>query len=135
MLCLNGSDINRLEVAAYARGTDGWALQWQKSQDVGPEQYLAVLSELVTPVEIEGIVVVVGPGSATALRSSLAIANALALAQGVPLYGVQKSDNAFDSVLGAGHALPAPQVYLTPVYEHDVRITESNKDALRRRQL
>lgn len=134
MLCLNGTDINRLEVAAYARGTDGWVWQWQKSLETGPEEYLAVLSKLVIPAEIEGIVAVIGPGSATALRGSLAIVNALGLAEGVPLYGVLKSDNAFDSVLGPGQNLPEPQLYLTPVYEHDVRITESNKDALGRRQ-
>lgn len=104
MITIDGSDIRRLVVNG-------------RVFDVGPEGYLAAISEVAAPEDIEGIAVVQGPGSATALRASLAIANTLAMTLGVPLCD----------------AAGQPHAYLEPVYENEARITPSTKDQLRRK--
>lgn len=103
MVTIDGSDIRRLVVNG-------------KVFDVEPEGYLAAIASVVSPSDISGVTVVQGPGSATALRASLAIANTLAMTLGVPLYDAS----------GVAHP------YLDPLYANDPRITTSTKDSLRR---
>lgn len=100
ILRIDGSDIARLVVN-------------DREFAVGPEGYLAAIASVVEPAEITAIEVVAGPGSATALRASLAIANTLAWTLGVPING--------------------RSMHVEPVYEHAARITPSGKDQLRRK--
>ncbi len=136
MLCVDGSDITRLTLEVFVRehgasNVGGWNRVQGATFDVSPEEYLASIVQFVQLEALEGIVVVVGPGSATALRASLAIANTLAMTRKIPLYGVQKG-TPWESVLtndgpkdGAAH--------LEPVYTAEPKITPSKKDQLRRK--
>lgn len=135
MLCIDGSDIRRLTVEVYEWedgmfSGNGWRNTRGGTFDVGPEAYLATIATLVKPEDVDGIVIVQGPGSATSLRASLAIANTLAMTKQIPLYGIAKGD-AWESVLTSDG--PKNGVgYLAPVYEHEPRITPSGKDTLGR---
>lgn len=143
MLCIDGSDIKRLTVGTYewvdlvVAGNNGWTAKASETRNVGPEGYLAAIMDRINLDETDGIVAVTGPGSATALRTSLSIVNAIAVARKIPLYGVEKfNDEPFSSVF-CNSEFPGntkPDEFLIPKYANDARITESNKDALRRRQ-
>lgn len=121
ILYIDGSDIRRLVVATSEE---------TRTFDSGPEGYLAAISTMVEPEALEGIIVVQGPGSATALRASLSIANTLAMTQRIPLYGVQSGTSYASALL----ALPEPKPFLEPIYGAEAQITVSKKDQLRRTQ-
>ncbi|MDO8624852.1 MAG: hypothetical protein Q7R47_02120 [Candidatus Diapherotrites archaeon] len=130
-MCIDGSDIRLLALAAFARSADGaWQETAREEMAVGPESFLAAITRFVPIEEVEGIIIVQGPGSATALRASLAIANTLAMAKGIPLCGVEKGA-AWESVL-VQNGLQTPVDHLEPVYGAAARITQSTKDHLRR---
>lgn len=87
------------------------------------EEYLALIDGFLTAhdltlAEVTGIVVASGDGSATAMRVTHAIANALGFARGIPLY------RSLDS---------APMQILLPEYEAEVQITKRKKDILNRK--
>lgn len=135
ILCIDGSDIRLLTLVAFAHGAPRrsrpkWRETAREEAAVGPESFLASITHFVPLEEIEGIVIVQGPGSATALRASLAIANTLAMTNGIPLCGVKKGE-AWESAL-APDGLHAPVDHLEPVYAANAIITPSTKDHLRR---
>lgn len=90
----------------------------------------------VDPGGIEGVVAVRGPGSSTALRTTLSLLNAWTWARGIAMYPVEKAieiDDG-DAFVGARHAVPVRRVpFAIPLYAHDPRITVSKRDALRRK--
>lgn len=91
-----------------------------------PENYLGIIDGFLQAHEasldkLEGIVVVSGEGSATALRSSHAIVNALGFARGIPLY------TSLDQ-------LPDHSVKIAlPEYANVPQVTVTKRDALKRR--
>ncbi len=135
IIYLNGQDIGGLSIGRFSPDIS------VEHFVCSPEEYLKTLDEYLRvqslPVEeIEGFVVVRGPGSPTALRSSLALANTFALAKGVALYGIEKAKDEADEdtllrVKGQISAL-SPEEILTPIYDREVQITAPTRDALKR---
>ncbi|PIQ67657.1 hypothetical protein COY25_00305 [Candidatus Uhrbacteria bacterium CG_4_10_14_0_2_um_filter_41_7] len=135
-LYLNGSDLEQLVLAD---------LDSEKSLIVvktPPEGYLkeidAYLKDFdVLPASLEGIYVVTGPGSATALRTLLSIVNTIKFAFNTKVYSVQKNLDEQDSVtiknlLNKNFDQHADEAFAEPVYESSPRITVSKKDNLGR---
>ncbi len=106
ILCINGTDIATLTLAL--QDDDGVTVR-EETYTTRPEEYLAHIVAFIGDDEVTGITVACGPGSATALRASIAIAQTLAYAKGIPIIGSTE-----------------------PIYAHEARITPSKKDNLRR---
>ncbi len=131
---MNGQDIERLVLGVIADGA--WAVFPETIATV-PQGFLQAIDNYLIAhnlarTSLSGLVVVCGPGSATSLRASLALANAWAFAQSIELIGVQKRrEEADDQVLARLSSLrPVPM--LTPIYEQPAKITPSTKDSLGR---
>lgn len=134
MLYVNGSEIDSLVLGILNDERSIFLLQPSRVQ-VPPEGFLGKITQMIDMPgsgQLFGIVVVLGPGSATALRSSLAIVNALSFARSIPIFGVSLEKGADDrTVLVAlrdSKSIPMAR----PIYAYAARITTSNKDALRR---
>lgn len=137
MLFLDGSDITRLTLGVVSDDRAAFVGE-PMAFSVGPEAYLRTIDEFLRTQSVDekgltGIVAVIGPGSATALRASLAFANTFAFTRSLPMYGVERAPSADLRALllplsSTVHAVPM----LRPVYANEARITVSAKDALRR---
>lgn len=137
ILYLNGQDINRIVL-----GTVRDQVVNIETIDSSPEKYLKVIDGFLKKEKqdienLEGILVVVGPGSATALRAILAIVNTLHFTHKIPLYIVEKNagDSDEESVVESIKNLVPLNLgeYAEPVYAHSPRITPSKKDRLGRK--
>lgn len=134
MLYVNGSDIGHIVLGALSDDRSRFMVD-PVSQPSSPETTLRMIDAFVaahSEVLSTGIVAVIGPGSATALRTSLAIVNTLGFTKGIPLYGVELAPGADDrTVLVDLHHVPVHRM-LRPAYTNAARITPSAKDALGR---
>lgn len=86
----------------------------------GPENYLRLLiKELeawnIKANDLEAVVVVKGPGSATALRTGVTIANAIGFACNIPVIGIQKREE----IASVSKNMNTKFIPLTPVYERE----------------
>lgn len=134
MLYVNGSDITRLVLGVL--NNDGSAfLVDPKVFSVSPEQFLATIDTFLRrhSVTVTAIVAVLGPGSATALRTSLTIVNTFAFAKRVPIYGLECARDADDRTVLVGLHSASPVPMARPVYANPAMITARTKDALGRR--
>jgi tRNA A37 threonylcarbamoyladenosine modification protein TsaB len=139
MLYVNGSDIARLVLGVLNDDRSAFLVD-PKVFDVSPEQFLSTVDTFLgsytlppTPHTLTGIVSVLGPGSATALRTSLTMVNTFAFAKSIPVFGVELARGADDrSVLVGLHDVPSIPM-ARPVYANPANITVSTKDALGRR--
>lgn len=139
MLYVNGQDI-----ATFVLGLVDEDIRLE-SFSLGPEKYLKTIDTFLGDKNlsleaVEGIVLVTGPGSATALRASLSIANSLHYAKRIPLYSVEKDQEVIDKEFLTRELIDELQpldtdAFASPVYANDPRITASNKDALGRKKL
>ena len=137
MLYINGQDIGQ-----FVLGRIDERVQLETFQ-VGPERYLETIESFLHSLDvrldhIRGIILVTGPGSPTALRTSLSIANTLHFAKRIPILVMQKpADVADEDVVTkerVGALIPLAQdVFAQPVYATGPRITASKKDALGRK--
>lgn len=137
---INGQDINKIFFSDLSR-EDGEFGIYEKQ--CGPEGFLKAFRDFLSDQglvldDVKQIFCVVGPGSATALRSSLAMVNTLAFTKGIKLVAVEKEkgEQDIDTVKRlVEHDLSKFEIknVLMPKYEHKPRITLSTKDALRRR--
>lgn len=136
MLYVNGSDIAKLTIAAVADDRASFSVQ-PKTFAVRPEEFLFTIDAWLREQHIDlksisDLAIVVGPGSATALRTSLAWANTFAFAQSIPMFGIELADGADDRAalidLASMHSVPM----LRPIYANAPTITATKKDALRR---
>lgn len=123
MIYVNGSDIARLELGALEDGVWSHPLE---VLEVRPEQYLAGLEAWLdkhglSRADIEGFTLVSGPGSATSLRTSHALVNALAFALNVKVTSINESLE-----------LP-PHAFALPTYTNVPNITQTKRDALKRK--
>ncbi len=138
ILYVNGQDINELILGLVEKEVH------LETFSVGPEKYLATLDAFLQTQNIEldkleGIAVVVGPGSATALRSSLSIVNTVHFAKKLPLYIIEKDPVAVDEDIVTKDMLSkleplGERSFAEPIYAHAPRITPSKKDALGRKK-
>ncbi len=139
MLYVNGSDIARLVLGVLSDDRSAFLVD-PVAIESSPEQFLAKVDEflssycrLPTASNLTGIVAVLGPGSATALRTSLIMVNALAFAKGIPVFGVELAPGADDRAALVSLYGTSSTPMVRPVYANPAKITVSGKDALGRR--
>lgn len=142
IMYINGQDIRSITFAVLDSGQNISEKDiFQK--EVGPEGFLKAFRDFLSEKavrldEIKRVFVVVGPGSATALRSILAIVNTMAFTLPIELIGIekQKDEHDIDTVKKILEQDPSTfeiKKVLSPIYEHEPRITVSTKDVLRRK--
>lgn len=137
-LYVNGQDIARLVLGVCEEREGSWVFSGDPEVfSVAPEAYLATIDAYIQKKmtdfsAVTGFVLVAGPGSATALRASHALVNALAYARSLPVYSLSKDPLVLDSS-ALLQASPENVRVALPVYAHEARITQGTKDALRRK--
>jgi len=141
IIYLNGQDINRIILANLQEGIEEKDIV---VTEMGTEGFLKAFRDFLSSNniglgDVEKLFVVIGPGSATALRSSLAIVNTLGFSNAIDLVGIEKEKDEQDidtikKLLEQGLSTFDIKNVLMPKYEHKPRITISTKDALRRRR-
>ena len=131
MLCVDGADIESLVCALAQREGDELRVTSQEvfARRLGHElsvveDFLAGAHVAIGDVSLFGLVC--GPGSAGALRSTLSLVNAIALAAEKQVVAVERNGEAWRVVAGE-------KPYVLPVYDRPVHTTPSQKDALGRR--
>lgn len=137
MLYINGQDIRKLTIALF---TDSIA-PILETYECAPEGYLKKIDDFLSGCkkkmkDFDRIIVVIGPGSATALRSILSIVNTLAFTYGVEILGIEKTplekDENTVEAIQKGKVKFIKKDILLPIYSHGPRITISKKDQLGR---
>lgn len=136
MLFLRGSDIRYLVLGLLHDNQATFVVE-PIVFSVPPEAYVKQLQEFLLQQRISfrdltGLVVVVGPGSATALRTSLVMMNTLAFVGGLPIFPVTLDATSDHRAVLIALTGTSPVTMVQPIYEHEPRITVSKKDALRR---
>ncbi|MFH1766749.1 MAG: hypothetical protein ABH826_01505 [Patescibacteria group bacterium] len=136
-LYLNGQDISRLVLVDIDDETSVYTHQGE------PESFLEAIIKFLHSrdrvlKEVKEIYTVVGPGSATSLRTTVTILNVLAFAHKIILFGFKKEKDEQD--IGSVRAIVENKInfvqqgtQLIPIYENSPKITESTRDALKRR--
>ncbi|MBU0614245.1 hypothetical protein KJ766_03115, partial [Patescibacteria group bacterium] len=132
-LYINGQDIKMIHFAWIEDDIN------VKTFDVDPDDFLKVFDSFLRDSnaeidDIDELYIVIGPGSATALRTILAIVNTLHYTKGIKLFGIKKNRATKDSdVVEDIQKMKAEFVendsYLFPIYERDTGVTISTKDA------
>jgi hypothetical protein len=135
MLYVNGQDIRRLTLGLLHQDSEPVLETYQCS----PEEFLKRIDTFfkehgMTVDDVDQIITVKGPGSATSLRSILSIINTLGFFKGVKVAGVEKELETLDkdvinSILNESVELDYSETIL-PKYSHGPRITISKKDQL-----
>ncbi len=136
MLYVNGSDIAKLTLGVVADDRASFAIL-PKTFAVRPEEFLFTIDawfreQHIDLKQISELAVVIGPGSATALRTILTWANTFAFTRSIPMYGVELPFGSDDRIalIDLTSVLSTPM--LRPVYANAPTITATKKDALRR---
>lgn len=123
-LFFRAQDISRMTVGLI----EGHSLVLAKTVDAAPEEQLQQLKLAWDEwgsawSELEAVVVVLGPGSATALRASVTIANAIGFVRSVPVIGLVNPGQltpdkllagSIDQIQSGSYGTFAP---LSPVYD------------------
>ena len=139
MVYVNGTDIARLVLGGLENST--WVHPLEVLE-VRPEQYLSCLETWLdkhglSRRDIEGFVIVAGPGSATSLRTSHAMVNALAFALNVKVASINKlpefSDADILTLLPSHGEAGRGSHFALPTYARDPKITQTKRDALKRK--
>lgn len=135
ILYVNGQDIKRIVLGIV--GEEG-----AEMIEVGPDGFLGAIhafldKRAISLNEIKTIVCVRGPGSATALRVSLSLVQALAFAKKISLVSVEKDPSAseqeaFHRVTPSWLAQQSPVEAIVPLYAHAPQITAAKRDHLKR---
>lgn len=134
MLYVRGTDIKRLTLAGLSDDRARFVVD-PVVHDSAPEAYLSHAAAFLRehPDQLTGIVAVLGPGSATALRTSLTMVNTLAFTMSLPCYGISLAPESDDRealvALCGADVIPMAR----PIYQNEARITPSAKDVLHRR--
>ena len=79
---------------------------------------LVAVDSLVRPEELSGIIVLESPGSFTAIRSAVVVANAIAVARGIPVVGAVSMEDGLQKLSVGANAFP-----LAPHYDREPNIT------------
>ncbi len=136
MLYVNGSDIGKLTVGSIADDRASFSIL-PKTFRVRPEEFLFTIDGWLREHQIDlksisDLAIVIGPGSATALRTSLAWANTFAFTQSIPMFGIELPLGSDDRTALIDLASMQSTPMLRPVYANAPTITATKKDALRR---
>jgi len=96
--------------------------------EASPEQYLRILSEFLQKYDcsldsLTRLFVVTGPGSFTASRVSVTIANTLAFSLGIPLSGVENQERSTFEKLWYPMNSEGEHDLVVPVYDRPPMIT------------
>lgn len=139
MLYINARDINYVSIALF---NEEKIVFLESEVQAEPEDHLGCIdrvmrSQNISIQDIDQIMTVVGPGSATALRSILSIVNTLIFVTKIELLGIEWQDKDTDELvineIRKGKRMFIQEDYfLSPVYAHEPRITLSKKDHLKR---
>jgi tRNA A37 threonylcarbamoyltransferase TsaD len=98
------------------------------SKDNQRDKLLSKISEIISPKDITGIIVFLGPGPFTGVRVGVSIANALSYALGVPVAGVKKIEDKEEMLkMGIKIIKEEPQNLVFPFYDKEPNITKSKK--------
>lgn len=134
MLYLRGTDIHRLILGGIAPDRSRFIISPQ-THEASPEKWLGIINEFLSSNSsvCTGIALVLGPGSATALRTSLALANTIAFTRSLPMFGFELPLDADDrmALVLLHEAQPLPMA--RPIYSAPAHITPQKKDTLHRR--
>ena len=134
MLYLNGQDINQIIVGIGQEGNIEFL-----TKTAGPEQFLAAIDRVLNAAganvnTIEHIFVVVGPGSATALRSVLAIVNTWSFVRDIPVTPIEKLPHQTDREAWVqAQQSEGTKETILPVYNTAPKVSKSTKDSLGRK--
>ena len=120
-------DIRELHLGLIKEGD----IHKEAHHNVPPEAYLKEFAKTLeswgVPLdEIDEIIVVTGPGSFTASRVSVTIANTLAFTRGIDLRGVENKEmlSLKDLWSNIKEALPEPTDLVLPSYDSEAIITQ-----------
>lgn len=116
MLFLAPLDLRRLSLGLW----QGKAMAVREEIHVTPEEIAGAVSDFLSRHkqhidDLGGILVANGPGSATALRSGISVANTLAFIYDLPLFAVPEIPVSIEGLV--------PVLALSPVYAHPPHIT------------
>jgi tRNA threonylcarbamoyl adenosine modification protein YeaZ len=104
----------------------------KKAYQKQAELLLVVLDKLLKQsklklAEIQGIIVVKGPGSFTGTRIGVSTANALAFALDIPILGIKKEDLSLSKVVGKYSKKIKSKKPILPIYSSPPNITKKKK--------
>lgn len=135
ILYVNGQDIERLVLGMVGEKTVEPFL-------VAPDVFLRTVRDFLVQRhasldDVKTIVCVRGPGSATALRVSLSMVQALAFAKEIRLVPVDKDpkdsdESVFQAITEVWIAAQPVTEIVTPLYTHAPQITVAKRDQLKR---
>lgn len=134
ILYLNGQDIRQLVLGDLEAGS-------VEVFSADPGEYLSLVdnflkSKKVSLDDVKALAAVVGPGSPTALRASLAIVNTLTFVNQRRAISLEKdpglADDEFIKSLDIAKLLSKGAETLKPLYLHEPKITVSARDNLKR---
>ncbi|HBK34742.1 TPA: hypothetical protein DDZ01_01980 [Candidatus Uhrbacteria bacterium] len=128
MLVISAQDIQTFTVGL----AQNFQLQKQQTWNVPPEDYLEKIQESLTSWNVsfdflQAIIIVTGPGSATASRVSVTIANSLGFAFHLPLYGRENPDQVSLEQYLSFVSTQDPEDFVYPFYQTTPHITQSKK--------
>lgn len=104
-------------------------LQLERKIDTTPEALLENLlafikEENIVLEDLQGMIVITGPGSFTALRAGLAVINTFAFTKEIPLVTVPNPEGKELEDLLSGVNLSETQTFATPYYGREPNITK-----------
>ena len=136
-LYINGQDIKKLVLADVDKEDSLFVHEGE------PETFLKAIVEFLVAAkkelrDVQELYAVVGPGSATSLRAVVTIANTLAFATGVHLFGLTKDEGEQDldsvrAIMDGTQEFVSSEGMLDPFYAQAPHITASARDALKRK--
>lgn len=100
----------------------------EKTFEVSPEKYLASLDQFLSEqkmssADISRILIVSGPGSFTASRVSVVVANAFAFVHKIPMVPIENPDRRSMSELLSDFTMIPEQSFVVPAYDRPPNIT------------
>ncbi len=129
-LVIASQDISNLTLALL----DGEDLVQSEVFFVPPEKHLLSIDKALhnwktSIASIKGVIVVTGPGSFTASRVSVTIANSIAMTQAIPIWGITNPENISvkDLVVGFDLDKVPNGTFVLPDYNKEPHITLSKK--------
>ncbi|TAK03889.1 hypothetical protein EPO34_01895 [Patescibacteria group bacterium] len=126
-LVISAQDIRRISIGWMEDGK----LARTTEVEAEPERYLAAIDETLASwgcdlADAGRVCVVTGPGAFTASRMSVTIANAIAFARNIPVFGIANEEKkSLEQLMGSGaFNRPTPGVgFVSPVYDRPPNIT------------